>query len=163
MVYCRLWIICYSLVYYGVRVARSLVFCAVFLVCRSYFCSFVIFLLVIVFLRFTASDYLFSIFKLFLNLNIKKIEQHGHHNKPGMNSRVRKGKKLSVVQVLGEIYTNGLNFEWMRTLFPLGAMFYWWRKPEYPEQTTDLLLVTDKLYHIMLYRVYTSLNSFLFE
>jgi hypothetical protein len=35
-----------------------------------------------------------------------------------MNSRVRKGKKLSVVQVLGEIYTNGLNFEWMRTLFP---------------------------------------------
>ena len=40
-----------------------------------------------------------------------KIEQHGHHNKPGMNSRVRKGKKLSVVQVLGEIYTNGLNFE----------------------------------------------------
>jgi hypothetical protein len=27
------------------------------------------------------------------------------------------------------------------------CQFYWWRKPEYPEKTTDLSQVRDKLYH----------------
>ena len=56
-------------VFSGVRVTRSFLFCVMF--CRSLFFLFVLFLLAIVLsvlLRFTDSNYNFSIFKLFLKM-----------------------------------------------------------------------------------------------
>jgi hypothetical protein len=54
----------------------------------------------------------------------------------------------------------------LSTIFQLycGSQFYWWRKPEYLEKTTDLSHATDELYHIMLcqfYKIYRIISGLL--
>jgi hypothetical protein len=50
----------------------------------------------------------------------------------------------------------------VRCLTPLSKIFQLlllWQKLEYPEKSTDLPQVTDKLYHIMFYRVHLATND----
>jgi hypothetical protein len=117
----------------GVCVTRSVAFWVVF--CRSLIVllSFFVWSFILSLILFTTYDNLFGIFKLFWLCNL--------------NSGI-----------------GWLVGWWCLTLTPFttvfhlyrGGQFYWWRKQV---KISDLSQVTDKSYHIILYRVHLVMNG----
>ena len=94
-------------------------------------------------------DNLLSIIvELWVTLQVKL----GNKNTKSIISMLIFGYRTSIQNHWSLMVVDGL---WcltpLSTMYQLysGSQFYWWRKPENPEETTHLVQVTDKPYHIV--------------
>jgi hypothetical protein len=64
--------------------------------------------------------------------------------------------------VLDPIISMGVGVWFMvfnATFSTIFQLYHYWKKQEYLEKTTDISQVTNKLYHIMLYRVHFAISK----